>query len=272
MNNRQVAQSQDISTDGISSPPLQRHHTWSREPIAVQSFDSDLMSRADDASERAAQIRTGQSPVTHTDVPEPLRNPADIIHSLHQSKGEPLAESLRERMEHRLGTAFTDVQIHTDVQADQFAQDIHAKAFTYGQDIFFRSGEFDPYSVSGQDLIAHELAHTIQQRNGRKQIQRAVVDQRQLYIKEFHKEAIEIDKWAKIISQKGEKGLSQRERKTIFNLISKISNEFQDKQLEELKTQVAKPTKEDYKALYDEIAKVRAILAKNPPPAELEFT
>jgi hypothetical protein len=51
------------------------------------------------------------------------------------------------------------------------SHDIHAHAFTHGRDIFFNRGRFDPESISGQHLLAHELTHTIQQ-GGRNQIQR----------------------------------------------------------------------------------------------------
>jgi hypothetical protein len=56
--------------------------------------------------------------------------------------------------------------VHTDSQSDQLNKSIQAKAFTTGQDIFFRQGAYEPNSRGGQELIAHELTHVVQQNGG----------------------------------------------------------------------------------------------------------
>ena len=56
------------------------------------------------------------------------------------------------------------LKVHTDAQSDQLNQSIQAKAFTTGQDVFFRQGAYQPGSRGGQELIAHELTHVVQQR------------------------------------------------------------------------------------------------------------
>jgi hypothetical protein len=55
------------------------------------------------------------------------------------------------------------VRIPTDAQSDQLNRSVQAKAFTAGQDIFFREGAYEPGSRPGQELIAHELTHVVQQ-------------------------------------------------------------------------------------------------------------
>jgi len=77
--------------------------------------------------------------------------------------GHPLPNTLREPMEQALGTDFSRVRLHTDAEADALDQALNARAFTAGEDIFFRQGEYNPSSDSGQRLIAHELSHVIQQ-------------------------------------------------------------------------------------------------------------
>ena len=62
-----------------------------------------------------------------------------------------------------MGADFSGVRVHTDTQSDQLNRSIQAKAFTTGQDVFFRSGEYNPGSKGGQELIAHELTHVVQQ-------------------------------------------------------------------------------------------------------------
>ena len=81
--------------------------------------------------------------------------------------GQSLDEDLQRSMGQAMGTDFSGVRVHTDTQADQLNQSIQARAFTTGQDVFFRQGAYQPESRGGQELIAHELTHVIQQ-NGRK--------------------------------------------------------------------------------------------------------
>ncbi len=78
--------------------------------------------------------------------------------------GQPLDESVKEPMEREFGADFSGVRVHTDTQADELNQAIQAKAFTTGQDVFFREGAYDPGSQGGQDLLAHELTHVVQQK------------------------------------------------------------------------------------------------------------
>jgi hypothetical protein len=80
-----------------------------------------------------------------------------------KGKGEPLSEDVRGQMEPAFGADFTGVRVHTDGEAHGLSESLQARAFTTGQDIFFKSGEYDPGSPPGQELLAHELAHTVQQ-------------------------------------------------------------------------------------------------------------
>nr|MCM0593799.1 DUF4157 domain-containing protein [Gloeotrichia echinulata DEX184] len=64
------------------------------------------------------------------------------------------------------GADFSGVKVHTDGQSDQLNRSIQARAFTTGQDVFFRQGEYNPGSRGGQELIAHELTHVVQQNGG----------------------------------------------------------------------------------------------------------
>jgi outer membrane protein OmpA-like peptidoglycan-associated protein len=77
--------------------------------------------------------------------------------------GSPLPESVSREMGGRFGTDFRDVRVHTDSQAIQMNQDIGARAFTFGSDLFFSQGNYDPSAASGRHLLAHELTHVVQQ-------------------------------------------------------------------------------------------------------------
>jgi hypothetical protein len=85
-----------------------------------------------------------------------------------RGNGQALDDNLQQQMGHAMGADFSGVKVHTDSQSDQLNRSIQAKAFTTGKDIFFRQGEYNPSSRDGQELIAHELTHTIQQTGGQK--------------------------------------------------------------------------------------------------------
>jgi hypothetical protein len=81
-----------------------------------------------------------------------------------RGSGQPLDENIRQPMEKAFGGVdFSQVKVHNDAVSDQLNQSIQARAFTTGQDVFFRGGEYDPGSRGGQELIAHELTHVVQQ-------------------------------------------------------------------------------------------------------------
>lgn len=82
------------------------------------------------------------------------------------SGGQPLADPVRAEMEARMGHDFSDVRVHTDSAADHSARSVQAHAYTAGSDIVFQRGTYDPDSEGGKTLLAHELTHVVQQRNG----------------------------------------------------------------------------------------------------------
>lgn len=84
---------------------------------------------------------------------------ADLNTSDLADGGESLPAGLQGAMEQSFGTGFSGVRVHTGAGADRASRSISARAFTQGQDVYFRSGAYDPDSQEGQHLIAHELAH-----------------------------------------------------------------------------------------------------------------
>jgi hypothetical protein len=89
----------------------------------------------------------------------------DLESSIQSARGsgQSLDPNLQDKMGQAMGADFSGVKVHTDSQSDQLNKSIQAKAFTTGQDVFFRQGAYNPSSASGQELIAHELTHVVQQ-------------------------------------------------------------------------------------------------------------
>ncbi len=77
--------------------------------------------------------------------------------------GAPLPGDLRERFESSLGADLSSVRVHTGAASASAAESVGAKAYATGQDIHFGAGEYNPSSKDGQHLLAHEVAHTVQQ-------------------------------------------------------------------------------------------------------------
>jgi hypothetical protein len=69
-------------------------------------------------------------------------------------------------MESRMGFDFNGVRLHTDLKAAASANAINAEAYTIGQDIVFGEGKYSPGTSDGRELLAHELAHVVQQASG----------------------------------------------------------------------------------------------------------
>jgi hypothetical protein len=80
--------------------------------------------------------------------------------------GQALESGVQQQMGAAMGHDFSGVRVHTSAESHQLNQQLNAKAFTTGQDIFFREGAYDPGSSGGQELLAHELTHVVQQRSG----------------------------------------------------------------------------------------------------------
>jgi hypothetical protein len=104
---------------------------------------------------------TGQS---DTGTPE---NVAPVIgHAVPHSSGEALNEETRAWAEPHFGRDFKNVRIHKGTRAGGLAQSVQAKAVTAGSDILFAPGQYQPAAAQGRKLLAHELAHVVQQMPG----------------------------------------------------------------------------------------------------------
>jgi hypothetical protein len=86
-----------------------------------------------------------------------------IVHRVINSPGRSLDAATRAFMEPRFGFDFSRVRIHTDSQAAQSARSINALAYTVNHSIAFGAGSYAPHTPAGQRLLAHELAHVVQQ-------------------------------------------------------------------------------------------------------------
>jgi hypothetical protein len=95
---------------------------------------------------------------------QPALEVPQVVHDVLRAPGQPLDPSTRTYMESRFGADFGRVRVHADDRAAESADVIRARAYTVGRDVVFGARGYAPSSRSGRELLAHELAHTIQQR------------------------------------------------------------------------------------------------------------
>jgi hypothetical protein len=100
-------------------------------------------------------------------VPSPGCRIQPFIHAAIRSPGQALEHPVLNEMRSLFDHDFGDVRIHTDDRSAESARMVHARAYTVGRDVVFASGQYSPGSGAGRRLLAHELAHIVQQRGAR---------------------------------------------------------------------------------------------------------
>lgn len=88
----------------------------------------------------------------------------NLSHS--KGSGNSIPHKVGEELGNKIGAHFGNVKIHTDNTAVQLNNELNAHAFTYGNDIYFNKGRYNPLIASGKHLLAHELTHVVQQNDG----------------------------------------------------------------------------------------------------------
>jgi hypothetical protein len=86
-----------------------------------------------------------------------------LVQGVLGSAGKPLDAATRDFFSTRFGHDFANVRIHADATAAQAARSVNALAFTVGDDVVFDAGQYAPSTRAGQELLAHELTHVVQQ-------------------------------------------------------------------------------------------------------------
>ncbi|HYG82794.1 MAG TPA: DUF4157 domain-containing protein, partial [Pyrinomonadaceae bacterium] len=103
------------------------------------------------------------TPLRSAISPGPAPAAPSIVHDVLRSPGQPLDASARAFMEPRFGLDFSRVRVHTDAEAEESARAVNARSYAAGEHLIFGRGEYRPGSAGGLRLLAHELAHVVQQ-------------------------------------------------------------------------------------------------------------
>jgi hypothetical protein len=170
--------------------------------LTVGAADDPFELEADDVADKVMNMQTPQT-TAQRQIPEEeeelqpkpitLRQPVDPSKSFEagsnveqaiQSQsggGSPLPGEVRSFMEPRFGADFSNVHVHAGSDASQLNKELSAQAFTHGQDIFMGEWKYNPGTVDGKRLLAHELTHVVQQTGGK--VRRQSQDEEELQAK-----------------------------------------------------------------------------------------
>lgn len=127
--------------------------------VSTQRATPGLLQRQED-DEEAVQMKADAGPRS-----QPSANFSHRLAS-QAGQGRALDSSTRQEFEGHFNRDLGDVRIHTNTQANQLSRDIHARAFTHRNHVYFNAGQYAPTTHQGRWLLAHELTHTIQQKPG----------------------------------------------------------------------------------------------------------
>ncbi len=127
------------------------------EKISKTEGPKEEVHRATDKEEDKSIAKKEAAP-TQTAAPFT----GNYIHSLH-GKGSPLPAGAQQFFGRQMGYDFSQVKIHTGTQAEQSAKEVNAKAYCFDNNIVFNKGQYNPETGDGKKLLAHELAHVMQQ-------------------------------------------------------------------------------------------------------------
>ncbi|RJF75693.1 DUF4157 domain-containing protein [Deinococcus cavernae] len=179
---RQDPQPADARTAQFAARLATLHdHPASRQVAKVvlsqlpQAEQPILQRAVDDTVQREAELRAHDDSILQSaDAFEKLatldvesRKPLSERIQARRGAGNPLPEAVRRHLEQGLNHDLSRVRIHDDTEADKLAKGVNAIAFTTGTDIFFQKGKFSPNTQTGLELLAHEVAHTVQQSQGK---------------------------------------------------------------------------------------------------------
>ncbi len=172
--------------DAHPSPDTFQIHTAPRAPqpkLTVNAPDDVYEQEADQVAEQVLRMSDEEVQLSHS-APHAIQAQAgdgeapDVPPETQQTigalrgAGTLLDSATRTFMEPRFGHNFEHVRVHTDERAATAARSLNALAFTVGSDIAFAPGQYQPGSDAGRQLLAHELAHVVQQRHAPQAVQR----------------------------------------------------------------------------------------------------
>lgn len=170
---------QETKQDGAQSQPPQKLKTGGEQDRAHKHADAhpDILrderlahpANAEPLAELLSQLQHShgnayvQRVVGESGAEKEQEQKPAAAESHAPSAAQGLDAGTRSLMESAFGESFGDVRVHTGGEAERMNDEMSARAITRGRDVYFDRGEYDPSTTEGRELLAHELAHVVQQ-------------------------------------------------------------------------------------------------------------
>lgn len=150
-----------LQTMGMEEEEVQAKEKEEDEPLQMMEMEEEeLQTKEEEVQAKQQEGEEVQAKGEGGNVASP-----GVSQDIKKSAGggRSLSGEIRAEMERAFGTDFSGVKIHTDANAVRLNRNLRSQAFTRGQDIFFNDGQYHPETSEGKRLLAHELAHVVQQ-------------------------------------------------------------------------------------------------------------
>jgi hypothetical protein len=143
-----------------TTPRASSQQTSSVRPMRLHPLIELQRSIGNQATLRVLRSQNADHPLADSSIPM-------VVRDALRSPGRPLQSDLQGEMEVRFGHDFSRVRIHSDAGSAESARLVNTPAYTVGHHVVFGAGQFAPKTDGGFRLLAHELAHVVQQESGR---------------------------------------------------------------------------------------------------------
>lgn len=163
------AEEEELQTQAEEEEELQAQAEEGEEELQAQAEDGEEELQTQAEGEEELQAQEEEEAVQARAAPNRRRNDKPALEAVERrlrasrGLGNPLPEESRRRMEASFGRELSGIRIHTDSLSVELSRALRAQAFAHGKDIYFNEGRFAPGTPEGDHLLAHEIAHTIQQ-------------------------------------------------------------------------------------------------------------
>jgi len=143
--------------------PKRFGQSFALQPKLKISQPGDKYEReADTVADRVMNI--GQTDILQMQPVEEEKELMQLQIQMSKGSGATLLPTTNHFMSNVIGNDFSDVHVHTDSDTVKMNRQLGARAFTFGNDIYFNRGEYRPENTNGKSLLAHELTHVVQQK------------------------------------------------------------------------------------------------------------
>ncbi len=189
----QVNDQFEQEADQVMNTPQNNSSSIQRKCASCKVYELQMKPYQNDSSQIVQKQEEEEEMVQMKSSNSKNSSTTNLETSLHDSKGggQSIDSTTQKNMSESLGADFSNVKVHTNNDAIQMNQNLNAKAFTNGADVYFNQGQYNPQSSEGKRLLAHELTHVVQQNKGGKcgDVQRDPVDKEHYLVilkKDFH--------------------------------------------------------------------------------------